>query len=99
MPAFFAHHLRFYGALGCGLAAFAAAHLAGMNGAALAGGDVFYLAFLLLCLPLVAQKPAALKRRARNEDEGIGVVVLVTLATIGFFCEAVFAALNRKNGF
>jgi uncharacterized membrane protein len=97
--AFFAHHLRFYGALGCGLIAFAAARLAGMNGAALAGGDIFYLVFLILCLPLVAQKSAALKRRARNEDEGIVVVVLVTLATIGFFCEAVFAALNRKNGF
>jgi uncharacterized membrane protein len=99
MPAFLSRHLRFYGALGGGLVAFAVARLAGMNGAALAGGDVFYLAFLALCLPLLAQKPAALKQRARNEDEGIGVVVLVTLATVGFFCEAVFAALNRKNGF
>jgi uncharacterized membrane protein len=99
VSALFAHHLRFYGALSGGLATFAAARMAGLDGATLAGGDVFYLAFLALCLPLVAQRPTDLKRRACDEDEGIAVVVLVTLVTIAFFCEAVFVALNRKNGF
>jgi uncharacterized membrane protein len=94
-------HVRFYSAMGCGLAAFAVARIAGMPvpGAALVGGDLFYFAFLALCLVLIArQKPADLKRRARTEDEGIGVVILIILATMGFFCEAAFAALNKKNG-
>jgi uncharacterized membrane protein len=99
MPAAILRHLRFYSALLCGLIAYAAARLAGMDGAGLAGGDVFYFVFLGLCAPLVAgQKAADLKKRARSEDEGIAVVVLITFATIIFFCEAVFVALNRKNG-
>jgi len=65
----------------------------------LAAGDGFYLVFLALCVPLLFQGAADLKRRASREDEGIGVVILVTLATISFFCEAAFVALNRKHGF
>jgi uncharacterized membrane protein len=98
MKAAIQRHVRFYAALLCGLIAYAAASLTGLDGATLAAGDVFYLVFLGLCLPLIAQSPADLKKRARGEDEGITVVVLVTLATIIFFCEAVFVALNRKNG-
>ena len=96
----FRRHVRFYIALACGLAAFAGARVAGLNVATLAGGDVFSLVFLILCGVLVAtQKPADLKRRAKSEDEGIGIVVLLTLATILFFCEAVFVTLNKKHGF
>ena len=99
MKAVFLRHIRFYSALACGLAAFAAAHFAGMNVAALAGGDVFYLVFLALCAILVTgEKPADLKQRAKSEDEGIAVVVLVTLATMIFFCEAAFVAINHKHG-
>jgi uncharacterized membrane protein len=65
----------------------------------LAGGDVFYLVFLALCLVMIAGQTAAdLKKRAKSEDEGVGIVLLITLATIGFFCDAVFTALNRKHG-
>jgi len=91
-------HARFYGALAAGVAAWLAASRFGQDGAALAGGDLFYMVFLILCVPLLGQTPAALKRGARREDEGIGVVVLVTLATMGFFLVAVFTALNRKHG-
>jgi uncharacterized membrane protein len=99
MTAAIQRHLRFYAALLCGLFAYAAARLAGWEGAGLAGGVIFYLVFLALCAPLVAQQAADLKTRARSEDEGIAVVVLITLATMVFFCEAVFVALNRKGGF
>jgi uncharacterized membrane protein len=99
MTAVFLRHIRFYIALACGLAAFAAAHVAGMGVAALAGGDVFYLVFLGLCALLVTgQTPAGLKQRAKNQDEGIAVVVLVTLATMIFFCDAAFVAINHKHG-
>jgi uncharacterized membrane protein len=98
LPAALTRHVRFYGALAAGVAAWLAARRFGQDGAALAGGDFFYLVFLMLCVPLLGQTPAALKQRARREDEGIVVVVLVTLATMGFFLVAVFAALNRKHG-
>lgn len=100
MKAAIQRHVRFWSALVCGLIAFAAARFAGMDVAALAGGDVFYLVFLLLCVPLVAgQSVADLKRRARSEDEGIAIVISITFATMLFFCEGAFAAINSKHGF
>jgi uncharacterized membrane protein len=94
-----ARHGRFYIALALGLIAAGIAWAAGFDAPMLAGGDVFYLVFLTLCLVLVAvQKPAHLKKRAKTEDEGIGVVLFIILATMGFFFAAVFEALNRKHG-
>jgi len=96
---FLSHHMRFYIALACGLATVAVAHLVGFDAPLLAGGDVFYLVFLILCGVMIAgQKKSDLKRRAKSEDEGIVVVLLITLTTIGFFCDAVFTALNKKHG-
>jgi uncharacterized membrane protein len=63
----------------------------------LAGGVVFYLVFLAFCIALVRQKPADLKKRAKSEDEGIAIVILISLATMAFFCAAVFMVLNQKQ--
>src|SRR5476649_1375184 len=91
-------HGRFYSALACGLAAIALAYLIGFDAPLLAGGDVFYLVFLTLCGVMIARlKKSDLKLRAKSEDEGMVVVFLITLATIGFFCDAVFTALNKQN--
>jgi uncharacterized membrane protein len=71
----------------------------GFDAPLLAGGDVFYLVFLILCFVMIgAQKKYDLKKRAKSQDEGIGVVILITLATMAFFCDAVFTALNKKHG-
>jgi uncharacterized membrane protein len=95
----FTHHVRFYSALLFGLLAFAAARLAGLATPVLAGGDVFYGAFLLLMMVMVwGQTPQGLEQRARSNDEGIIIVALTTLATMGFFCLAVFEALSKKHG-
>ena len=92
-------HVRFYTALLCGIAAFAILAAMKLSVALLAGGDVFYLAFLAMGALLVAGETSAdLKRRAKSEDEGIGIVVLIILATILFFCATVFSALNHKHG-
>ena len=65
---------------------------------ALAAGDVFYGIFLILCqVMIVGQSAQDLQRRARSEDEGILIVVLITIATMGFFCAAVFEALAKKQ--
>ncbi len=97
-PAALTRHIRFYIALVCGVVAWAACRQFEVDAALLAGGDVFYLAFLLACIPVIGQKPAALKKRAKSQDEGIVVVVFVTLATAVFFMVAVFMALNKKQG-
>jgi uncharacterized membrane protein len=97
MKGAFTRHIRFYSALVCGIAAWAICRMFDNDAALLAGGDVFYLVFLALCVPLLGQKTSDLKKRARSEDEGIAVVVLITLATMAFFCVAVFLALARKH--
>jgi uncharacterized membrane protein len=99
LAAAFSRHSRFYVALACGLVAFAAARIAGLPVALLAGGDIFYLVFLALCSVMIAGQTADdLKRRAKSEDEGIGIVVVIVLATMLFFSAAVFEALAKKHG-
>lgn len=93
-------HLRFYLALVCGLLAFGIGRMADLPVALLAGGDVFYIVFLGLGLAMVAGQSAEnLKRRAKTEDEGIAIVILIILATLCFFSLAVFEALDKKHGF
>jgi uncharacterized membrane protein len=92
-------HGRFYIALASGIATALAAWALGFDAPLLAGGNVFYLVFLLLCGVMIArQKPGDLKKRAKTEDEGVVIVLLITLATMAFFTDAVFTALNRKHG-
>ncbi|HWA68561.1 MAG TPA: DUF1345 domain-containing protein [Rhizomicrobium sp.] len=99
MRGLISRHVRFYTALACGAVAFGVARALKLPAPLLAAGDVFYLIFLMLCLVLVARQSSAdLKTRAKNEDEGIAVVMLIILATMGYFCFAVFAALNKKHG-
>jgi len=94
----FTRHIRFYSALGLGLIAFAVGRMADLPVALLAGGDVFYLVFLGLCLAMVAGQTAEdLKARAKSEDEGMLIVFLIILATMLFFSVAVFEALNKKH--
>ncbi|HWM62257.1 MAG TPA: DUF1345 domain-containing protein [Rhizomicrobium sp.] len=97
--AILSRHKRFYIALVCGLGTALVAKLLGFDAPLLAGGDIFYLVFLILCGVMIAGETASdLKRRAKNEDEGIVIVLLVTLATVAFFCDAVFTALSKKHG-
>src|SRR4051794_11367431 len=99
LTAFLKRHGRFYTALALGLVAFAAARQNGFDAPLLLGGDVFYAVFLSLIGVMIArQKKSDLKQRAKSEDEGILIVLLITIATMGFFCEAVFTALNKKHG-
>ena len=95
----FDRHIRFFIALICGIAAALAGWTLGFSSPFLLGGDVFYLIFLLLCWTMIANLSAQeLKTRGRTVDEGIGVVILIVLATLVFFFTAVFEALNKKHG-
>jgi uncharacterized membrane protein len=48
---------------------------------------------------VAGQKTSDLKKRAETEDDGMTVVFLIIIATMGFFCDAVFTVLNKKHGF
>lgn len=96
---FLARHGRFYCALVCGALTAAGAWRLGFDAPLLAGGDVFYAVFLILIGIFVARlKPADLKRRAKTEDEGMTIVLVITLVTMAFFADAVFTALDKKHG-
>ena len=97
LTAALSRHIRFYVALACGLAVLLAGRMAGLPVALLAAGDAFYLVFLGLCLTMIAGQSAVdLKRRAKSEDEGIVIVILIILATLSFFSVAVFEAVGKK---
>jgi uncharacterized membrane protein len=92
------HHVRFFASLVFGGVAYGVARAAHFPAPLLAAGDGFYLLFLILCqVMIVGQSAQDLQRRARSEDEGILIVVLITLATMAFFCAAVFEALAKKQ--
>ena len=88
MPRLIVRHVRFYAAILSGLAAFGIARVLDAPAPALIGGDVFFLVFLVLYLLLARETPKQLARRSAAQDDGIVVVMLVTLGVIGFFCEA-----------
>ena len=95
----FHRHIRFLVALICGIIAVLASQVLGFSAPFLLGGDVFYLIFLTLTMTMIADMSAReFRTRAKSEDEGIAVVILIILATMLFFFTAVFEALNRKHG-
>jgi uncharacterized membrane protein len=95
----FRRHARFYIALICGIAALLAGQALGFSAPFLLGGDIFYLVFLTLIMVMTTNMSAReFRKRAKREDEGIAIVILVILATMLFFFTAVFEALNRKHG-
>lgn len=97
LKSYFRHHGRFYISLAAGLATAAMAEAGGFLAPLLLGGDIFFLTFLVLSLVLVAEPTERFIRRAGREDVGIGVVMLLILATTAFFCEGVFVALNTRQ--
>lgn len=66
--------------------------------AAAIASDVFFATFLILGGRLVFSLSADdLERRAASEDEGAGVVTLMTLAALAYVSFGIFLALNEKS--
>lgn len=95
--AYLHHHERFYAAAAAGLASFGVARALGFAAPLLLGGDVFFAAFLIFSALLLAEPPEKFARRADSNDEGIVIVMLVTLGTVIFFCAAAFEAINTRH--
>jgi uncharacterized membrane protein len=65
----------------------------------LAAGDSFFAIYLVAVTVMIASVTAKdLRERAALEDEGIAIVVVVTLAVIAFSCEAIITVLHQKQG-
>lgn len=94
--AHFYHHGRFYLAAGVGAAVYAVSVLLHGPAPLAASGDAFFVAYLTAgAIVLLRHTAEDLKRRAAREDEGILVVVTITLGVIGFNLAGIFAALNQ----
>lgn len=91
------HHLRFYIALAAGALAWVIAARFDARLAPLIGGDFFFVTYLLSMLHFAASSsPQRLRQRANIEDEGIPVIVGVTVAEVAFCLVAIFTLLGSK---
>lgn len=92
------HHGRFYACLLLGAAVYAAAGAFAQPVRWLAFGDSFFLSYVAImataCMRLSAKE---LDKKAEVEDEGIVIVVLVSVLMIGLSVLAVFTLLHQKQ--
>ena len=96
------HHGRFYVALLLGGLAGAATGLVDpLAGIARlpAAGVVFFLVYLATSAATVMHmRPDDLRRRADSADEGLPLILLITVAAVAISIFAIFALLNHRTG-
>lgn len=93
------HHVRFLIAVAAGAAAWPLATGLAPALRFVVAGDVFFLVYLALVMAMMIDTtPDALRERARQDDEGIVLIAVLTLVAIGFSMGAVLAVLNTGNG-
>ena len=102
MSAMFPRHLKrhrhFYLAALLGLGAFFVIRAASPALDAAVAGDVFYCAYLAMILRKAFHAtPSQLRQLAETEDEGITLIILITIAAICFSLVSLFAVLNDKG--
>jgi uncharacterized membrane protein len=91
----FRRHRWFYLALCFGFIAFVASRGQSTNLRIAAAIDIFYLVYLILIAILQLSGPLARFRDwADDEDEGLFLIVVITLATISFSLVSIFSLLN-----
>lgn len=92
----FHRHFRFYIAVAVGVIVFAILRWTGGPVPLAASGDAFFLTYLIAAVMVLLSHTAEdLRRRAKAEDEGILIVIAITLVVIGMNLAGVFLALNR----
>jgi len=92
------HHKRFYAGLLLGVAVYVSFWLAGWPAPLAAAGDSFFLFYLIAsALFFLSTSSEDLRSRAAREDEGIHVVVVITLLIVAVNVIGVFLALNSNH--
>ena len=95
------HHVRFYVSILVGLIVWASARTWGFWGQPvhpLLAGDAFFGVYVVLMAVLATRSTAdELRRRARYEDEGIFLIVLIALSAIALSIGSIFALLAEPE--
>jgi uncharacterized membrane protein len=92
-------HRWFYLALGCGALAWAATPALSFHARLAVTGDAFYLIYLVLVVFVVVRAPAsAFRDWVEEEDEGLFLVMLITVAAVVFSLVSIFSLLNAGHG-
>ena len=82
--AHFEHHKRFYIAAALGILIWTLTRMLGLPVHVAVAGDAFFLVYLLSMLGMAHRAtPSEMRARAAVKDEGIVLIVLITLAAIG----------------
>jgi uncharacterized membrane protein len=98
LRAHISRHRRFYISALMGLLTwFATGGLAHAERYAVAG-DTFLGVYLVLMSVLAFQtSPENLKNEAKTEDEGVALILVITIAAIAFSLTSIFTLLNQTN--
>lgn len=92
------HHGRFYLALAVGIVVFVLTGVAAMPLRLAAAGDAFYGVYLLaMMLHAGRGTPHVLRRRATYEDEGMIIIVIITLAAVALSVTTMVLLLNAQG--
>jgi uncharacterized membrane protein len=66
--------------------------------AVIVAGDIFFMVYLVFLMRMARQSTIdKLRHRARIQDEGIPLIVALTIGGIGFSFYSIFAILNGSN--
>src|SRR6202042_512195 len=92
------HHWRFYLCMILGMAVYAFTGMLDPRVRVLAAGDAFFAAYLLI-MAVIAYgiTPKELDKKADVEDEGILLVIALSIVVIGFCCYAVILLFHHKE--
>ncbi len=93
------HHDRFYASAVLGVLVWAATARFAPALRFVVAGDVFFAAYLVSTALLTLRETAAdLRERARYEDEGVHLIVVLTLAAISLSLASIFYLLDANGG-
>ncbi len=93
---YFQQHIRFYWAVGAALLAFPLLRSTTEQVALIGSGDVFFIVYLGAMIRLAFRSTIPrLRDRARNEDEGITLIVGLTVLAVAFSFASVFSLLGK----
>src|SRR3954453_7722350 len=96
--AHFEHHKRCYIAAALGILIWTLTRMLGLPVHVAVSGDAFFLVYLLSMLGMAHRAtPSEMRTRAAVRDEGILLIVLMTLAAIGLSLGSIFALLNEPG--
>ena len=97
--AHFVQHGRFYVAVAVALVGLFVVRLFDEKIAPVIAGDLFFATYFASMLVLAFRSDIRrLRQRARMEDEGIAIIMLLTVGAIAFSFISIFAMLSGKGG-